>query len=166
MRRIIAVFFCCMTLSCDDGNIDLPAFDFEETVYNCEVINSEYVLFRLASSEALILTLKTSDLQNEVGINEVEISETNTIYRTFNEAVSESYFCQSIPPTTPEVLSNWTGVSGSTNLIIIDTQEELDEDDNLIGYRHSISFENLKLENGSNFIVYESYIFGDFITDL
>ena len=166
MKKVFAFLLCVLVLSCDDGDFDTPAFNFDETVYGCDVINNEHVLFTLANSEALIVTLKTSELKNEVGVVEVLINEDNTIYRTFSSDVTSSYFCQSVPPTEPEILSNWLGVSGSTNKIIIDTQEELDENDVLIGYRHYISFENLKLENGSNFIVYETWTFGEYVTSL
>lgn len=166
MKKIIALLCCLVIIACDDGNFDAPAFDFEETVYGCDVINSEHVLYRLASSESLIVTLTTSQLKNEVGLVEVPISSTNVVYRTFSSEVTQSYFCQSIPPTEPEVLANWVGAAGSDNIILIDTVEELNDNDELIGYRHSISFENLRLESGQNFIVYEVYDFGEYVTDL
>lgn len=168
MKKITLLFLLVFSFSCDDGYFDAPVFDFEETVNSCDVVSNKYVLFRLATAEAIIVTLTTQQIKNEVTIDPIEVSITsdNVIYRTFNGVISTSYFCQSIPPVAPQVVANWVGVSSVGNYIIIETEEELDEDDNLIGYRHFISFQNLKLQNGENFIVYEEEIFGEFVTDL
>ncbi len=168
MKKIIALLFCVLIVSCDDGNFDLPAFDFGETVYDCDVISNKYVVFRLASAEAIIVTLTTQQIKNEVTIDpiEVPISATNVIYRTFDAEISTSYFCEAIPPIEPGVLAHWNGVAGSSNSIFIETVEEFDANNLLIGYRHFITFQNLKLESGENFIIYEDEIFGDFVTSI
>jgi hypothetical protein len=155
-------------MSCDDGDFDTPGFDLEETVYSCGLVNNEYTLFRLASAESLIVTLKATELRNEITSVpiEVPISETNVIYRNFKDQISESYFCEPIPPLEPVVVSNWTGVSGSTNLILIETVEELNDSGELVGYRHSIELQNLKLENGESYLIFEEGFFGEYVTDL
>ena len=168
MKKFSLLLLCVLCFSCDDGYFDVPAFDFDETIYDCDVIDNKYVLFRLATAESLIVTLTTQQIKNEVTVNPigVNITSDNVIYRTFNGEISTSYFCQSIPPSEPRVVANWEGVAGTSNYIIIETVEELDEDDILIGYRHYISFQNLKLQNGDNFIIYEEEIFGEFVTSL
>lgn len=166
MKKFFAALFCVLLVACDDGDFDLPAFDFGETVYNCVEINNEQVLFRIATAEALILTIGVENFKEEVTTEPIEIpiSEDNVIYRTFNGEVTPEYFCEPIPPVEPSVSANWVGIAGSENYILIETTEELDDDTNaLIGYRHSISFQNLKLESGNNFIVYEEEYFGDYI---
>ncbi len=168
MKKFTLFLLCAFCFSCDDGYFDAPAFDFTETVYDCDEVDNKYVLFRLATAESLIVTLTNQQIKNEETIDPIEVSVTsdNVIYRTFNAEVSSSYFCQIIPPVEPRVVANWTGSAGSASFIIVETVEEFDEDDVLIGYRHFITFENLKLENGDNFITYEEEVFGEFVTYL
>lgn len=168
MKKIIALLFCISLLSCDDGDFDIPAFDFDETVYNCDLSNNSYTLYRLSDTEALIVTLTTSQIQNQVSTSVIStnISATNVIYRTFSDTVSQSYFCENIPPVSPTVLSNWTGVVGANNKILIETIEELDATSVLIGYRHTITFQNLTLESDSGSLTYSETDFGSFVTDL
>lgn len=168
MKKFTLLLLCVLCFSCDDGYFDAPAFDFSETVYDCDVVDNKYVLFRLAAAESLIITLTNQQIKNEVTTEPVEVAVTgdNVIYRTFDAEVSSSYFCQTIPPVEPRVVANWTGSTGSASFIIVETIEELDENDILIGYRHFITFENLKLENGDNSITYEEEIFGEFVTYL
>jgi hypothetical protein len=169
MKKLLVFLFCISLLSCDDGDFDVPAFDFEETVYDCDVNNNSYTLYRLSDTEALIVTLTTSQIQNQVSASTIStgISATNVIYRTFNDAISQSYFCTNVPPVSPTVLTNWTGVAGSNNNILIDTVEEFDTTNtNVIGYRHTITFQNLTLENGGESLTYSETDFGSFVTDL
>lgn len=168
MKKIFALLFCISLLSCDDGDFDVPAFDFAETVYNCDVNNNSYTLYRLSDTEALIVTLTTTQIQNQVSTSVIStnISATNVIYRTFNDSASQSYFCENIPPVSPTVLSNWTGVAGANNKILIETVEEFDALSVLIGYRHTITFQNLTLESGSGSLTYSETDFGSFVTDL
>lgn len=168
MKKILTLIACILLFSCDDGDFDIPAFEFEETVYNCSLKDNSYTLFRLSDSEALIIILTSSQIKNKVSTSPIilPISSSNVVYRTFNDAVSESYFCEDIPPLTPTVLSNWTGVAGGSNEIIIETIEELDSNNTLIGYKHTISFQNLILENGNSSLVYVEELFGSLITSL
>lgn len=168
MKKIIALLSILLIFSCDDGDFDVPAFEFNETVYSCDLNNSNYTLFRLSDTEALIVTLTTTQIKNEVSTSVIStnISASNVIYRTFSSDINNDYFCEDIPPVSPTVLSNWTGVSGANNQILIETVEELDDTSTLIGYRHTITFQNLTLENGNETITYTETDFGSFVTDL
>lgn len=164
MKKLIAFLLCISILSCDDGDIDIPAFEFEDTVYNCAVRSNNYTLFRLGIAEGIILTLPESNFKEEETEETIKIpiTDTNVIYRTFSDEVSSAYFCSDIPPTEPTILSNWTGVSGASNFILIDTFEELNDLDEVIGYVHEINFQNLKVEKGSEYLAFEEGTFGDF----
>jgi hypothetical protein len=168
MKKIIALLSLVFLFSCDDGDFDVPAFEFNDTVYNCDLNGSNYTLYRLSDTEALIITLTTTQIKNEISTSVIStnISASNVIYRTFNADISADYFCEDIPPTTPTILSNWTGVSGTSNQILIETVEEFDDTATLIGYRHTISFQNLTIENGNETITYTDTDFGSFVTDL
>lgn len=169
MKKLISFVLCfSLLISCDDGDLDIPAFDFTETVYNCDLKNDNYTLFRLGISEAIVVTLSDDVLKNEVTTEPIKVgvTETNVIYRTFSDGISEAYFCDDIPPTTPTITSNWTGVSGASNLILIETVEEFDAQNVLVGYKHHITFQNLKVEKDNQFLAFEEGVFGDFVTEL
>ena len=55
MKKLIVLILCFSMLSCDDGDLDIPAFEFEEEVFGCDIRNSNYTLFRLGISEAIIV---------------------------------------------------------------------------------------------------------------
>ncbi|MDT0551802.1 hypothetical protein [Urechidicola vernalis] len=166
MKKYITLLLCLVFVACDDGDIAIPAFEFEDEVHNCEVRNGNYTLFRLGIAEGLIVTIAETYFKEEETSTELGITSENVIYRTFSSEVSPAYFCSDIPPTEPTILSNWTGVSGVSNLILIDTVEELDDMGILIGYTHHISFQNLKVEKGENYLAFEEGTFGEFFIPL
>lgn len=165
MKKILTLILCFTLFSCDDGDLDIPAFDFEDVVIGCDIKNDNYTLFRLGIAESLIVTLSDDVLKNEVTTEPivVGITDKNVIYRTFDSQVSESYFCEDVPPLEPKVLSNWTGVSGVSNVILIETTEELNDTNTLVGYKHAITFQNLKVEKGNEFLAFEEGTFGEYI---
>lgn len=150
-------------LSCNDGDIDKPSFDFQSTVNVCD----EYVAYRLGntnSNEALIVSLNSSDIPDEAGLQtDLSLSTTRTItYRLFDDTVSTSYFCSAIPPTEPTITKNWEATSGT---ITIDSTTLFDEDGIATGkLRHSITFINLVLTNGSDTLPFTEFTFGFFET--
>lgn len=166
MKKLIAFLLLISFSACDDGDFEVPSFDFNETINSC----GEYVLYRTNSdrTEAFILVLSTSVIKDEVSTTplKVYISATNTQYRIFNGAVGSDYFCQDVPPTEPIVTKNWEGVAGTNSYIEVETTENLNDDDELIGYKHNITLYNLRLQSGTDFITYEKYSFGVFTTSL
>jgi len=168
MKKLIAFFLCISILSCDDGDLDIPAFDFEETVYGCDLKDNNYTLFRLGIAEAIIVTLPKTALKEQETVNPIKVSitEENVIYRTFSDQISQDYFCEDIPPVEPRILSNWTGVSGNNNDIIIVTIKVFDSNNNITGYKHTITFENLKVQKDDLYLAFEEEVFGDFTIDL
>lgn len=166
MKKLITFFLCLIIVACDDGDIDIPAFEFEDDVYNCDVRNGDYTLFRLGIAEGIVLTIPDTYFKEEEISQSLAITADNVIYRTFSSTVSPAYFCSDIPPTEPTILSNWTGVSGASNLILIDTYEELDDLGVLIGYTHNITFQNLKVEKGEQYLAFEEGTFGEFYIPL
>ena len=165
MRILLVVLVLINITSCDDGNFDQLQFNFETTVNTC----GSYVLYRTSSekTEALIILLNETDIDQEVGVKTIPITATNVICRIFNESIGSDYFCTVIPPTSPTVLKEWQAVSGVNNIINIDTTEILDETDGSItGYNHNLVFTNLVLENEGVQEKYVTYLFGSFTTNL
>lgn len=165
MRFFLFFFLTMGFLACDDGDFEQLQFDFETTVQTC----GEIVLYRTSSekTEALVVVLSKTDITQEVGVKTIPITDTNVIYRIFNEALGADYFCASVPPTTPIVVKEWKAVAGVNNKITIDTTEiikEIDEIDTVVGYEHILTFTNLILENEGDQEKYETYLFGSFTT--
>jgi len=167
-NTLIAFLLLTFFSSCDDGNFEIPSFEFETTVNHC----GEHVLYKLSSSktEALILTLTASNIQNAVTTLplpiEIAITAENVNYRVFSSEISTNYFCASVPPTQPIVTQNWLAVSGSLNKISIQTTEVLDINGVLTAYKHAITLKNLLLVNNGETIIHESYDFGFFETTI
>lgn len=163
MRKIIILLLAINILSCNDGDIDKPSFDFTTTVNVC----NEYVAYRLGntnSNEALILTLNSSDIPNEAVLQTgLSLSSSRKItYRLFDNTVGTSYFCSAIPPTEPTITKNWEATSGT---ITIETTELFDIDGVATGsLRHAITFINLVLTSGNDTLSFDTFTFGIFDT--
>ncbi|SDW78587.1 hypothetical protein SAMN05444411_102170 [Lutibacter oricola] len=157
MKRLLLLILTATLFSCNDGNFDIPSFEFESTVNTC----GEYVLYRANEddTEVIVLTLSSSDLGETIGEEqEHAISSTyNVVYRAFDSGFSSSYFCQDIPPTTPNVLKELNAESGT----IIITTSAGDPD----GFVYDIVIEDLVFIDDKDKIVYNSFDFGSIEID-
>ena len=166
MKKIFAILFVALSLSCNDGNFVIASFEFEETVNYCD----EYLLYRLSTNgnkETLMVTLTTQQIQNsDELVAPVPITSNGlytVTYRIFDEGVSSSYFCALIPPLEPITLENWVGVDGT---IFVQNEPVYNDDETeIIAYNHIISINNLVLEQGDNTLKFdEFYDYGEFQT--
>ena len=166
MKKIFAILFVALSLSCNDGNFVIASFEFEETVNYCD----EYLLYRLSTNgnkETLMVTLTTQQIQNsDELVAPVPITSNGlytVTYRIFDEGVSNSYFCALIPPLEPITLENWVGVDGT---IFVQNEPVYNDDETeIIAYNHIISINNLVLEQGDNTLKFdEFYDYGEFQT--
>lgn len=125
-------------LSCDDGDLIVTNFDFEDQdLQYCQGNNHNQVFFKLNNQQtneaiALIFRLESASdnlLLDEVGILEIPISAQNQIiYRTFNSDVSSDYFCNVVPPTSPEVIEEYRSTSGG-EIVLTSTLRNADDHD-------------------------------------
>lgn len=166
MYKYFSLIILLTLISCDDGNFEIPSFEFRDTVNTC----GNYVIYRMNEdqTEALILQLDETAIaavETTVPI-EVAITADNVQYRIFDNIVSSAYFCAAIPPVTPHVTRNWVGVSGASNTISIETSAVLDDNNEIIGYEHQITLYNLVLESNGESQTFENYYFGSFITGI
>jgi len=115
-----------LALSCDDGDLTIPAFSFNSTVNNC----GDLTLFKINENESLALVINADNTDNAF-LNQVREDELVSVsvisYRTFESAPSTSYFCQSIPPSQPILVNEWTG----TGDLYINTVRTQDDDDTI-----------------------------------
>jgi len=104
MKRVLVFILMIMVSSCDDGDVDIPAFEFQTTVQIC----GSYVLYRSNddSTEALILQLSPGDF-SETSITNIPLSAEVCSYRIFDSAFNQDYFCSDVPPVSPVVTRVW-----------------------------------------------------------
>jgi len=156
MKKLFTLFIAFTLISCNDGNFDIPDFEFSETVNNC----GEYTLYRTndEETEVIILTLTPSNLGTTEGEKNIDISSSvSVVYRIFDSAIGTAYFCQDIPPSTPNVLKDIIAESGSikinTTPILAGTE--------ITGYTYSIVIEELLFNDDKERIYFESFDFGE-----
>jgi len=112
MKNILCLSLLVFLIACDDGDLQIETIDFDSaSIQNCDQISVETanVLFKLNSSEALILELPNGAIKNETSEGQVEYAVTvsgpaKATYRTFSDNVSTDYFCSDIPLTEPTVV--------------------------------------------------------------
>ncbi len=159
-----SIFFLFSLLACDNGDIDVPSFEFEEEIHICDDYKVLY-LTNTDNTEAFILQLSNDDIAADFGVDQIAITETNTNYRVFDGAFTNDYFCSPIPPATPIVITDWKGVPGTDNYIQIETSLYLSA--SKIGHKHSITLHNLLLTNNdAQSILEESFEFCSFTLEL
>ena len=118
MTRIILLIACTMSLlSCNDGDIFVTELNFPETLQYCEG-NTDLIIYTIKDTpyESLSIKLPLADKDNftEVIIPAptTEFSSTNTFnYRSYSGDPS-NIFCNSLPPTSPVIISNYTATTG------------------------------------------------------
>ena len=166
MKKIFAILFVFLNLSCNDGNFEIASFEFEDTVNYCD----EYLLYKLSTNgqrETLMLTLTTQQIKNSsVIVVPVQVTPTGLFqvtYRIFDDKVSSSYFCSLVPATEPKTLKDWVGIDG---IIFVENEPVYNEDETeIIAYNHIISIKDLVLESGDNKLKIDSFFeYGEFQT--
>lgn len=159
MKKLLTLFIAFSLVSCNDGDFDVPEFEFEDTVYSC----GENRLFYIASSadtETMIMTLLNGEIGTEVGTVPYSINSSSreVVYRLFNEGVTSDYFCQAIPPTTPDVVKELVAESGTITI----TTTEIIEEEVVTGYHYEIViYDLLFVEDNGDQIYFETFEFGD-----
>jgi len=161
MKKLITFFLTLSLFSCNDGDFDIPSFEFTDTVNNC----GEYILYKKNSNstETLILTLGTTQISSTVGEVSYAVSSSLEVnYRIFEDGIDNNYFCQAIPPSTPKVLNELIAESGS---ITITTTENL-TNGLVTGYSYDIAISDLLFNDNGERIFFESLYFGVFEVSL
>ena len=133
MKNIfIIIIVSCLFYACNDGDIIVTEFNFDESSLNNCGSPGSYTFFNINNSsaaESISLNLITTDiLFLESGVREFQLnSSSNTVnYRKYNDDVSSDYFCNNIPPLSPDVTLEFLGESGIAELTT--TVSKLDND--------------------------------------
>ncbi|WP_134355893.1 hypothetical protein [Flavobacterium psychrophilum] len=161
MKYFLAIIISVLLLSsCDDGNLITENFVFENaTVQKCSDSN---VLYKINGAEALIFKSLDTYFENIEQVKTYSISgNANLIYRKFATTTSTNNICNT--PTIP-VLEEWT-VTGGT--VQITTTKILDSNrTTVVAYTHNIVFKNITFTTPSKQIVYDTYVFGNYRTEV
>jgi len=151
MKNLLILLLCLALSSCDDGNLQIETINFDDSdIQYCgsTVTTSTTLFFKIAESEALILTIASGTLKNEASEGEVEYpisSNTTLTYRIFSANVTKNYFCDVIPVTEPTVIEEIEAQSGS---VLITTTAIVDGE--ITSYEHTIRLSEITLINDSN----------------
>ncbi len=170
MKKLFFLLFIFSGFSCSDGDLDIPGFEFEDTVNICKT--DIYTLYRLSDNghrEALIVTLTDEQIKNSTEpVPPASVTENGPITvtdRVFDGEVKKDYFCSVIPPTTPLVTKDWRGVSGIievVNRVVLD-----EEGKDTIAYNHVVILHDVVLKNGEESLIFnDTYLFGSFDTGI
>ena len=164
MRKIILLFALFLGFSCDDGDLDISSFEFEDEVNICGT--TQYTLYRLSTNEqreALIVTLTDQQIRKDedfvAPVNVAENGDFTVTYRLFDESVTDDYFCAAVPPVDPTVLKDWRGVSGT---IVVENQPVYDTDgETITGWRHYVVLIDVVLRvDDQELKLDETFLFG------
>jgi hypothetical protein len=123
MKNILSLSLLILLFACDDGDLQIETIDFDSaSIQNCDLVSAETanVLFKLNSSEALILELPNGAIKNEVSTeteyNITQSGPAKVSYRTFSDNVSINYFCSVIPLTEPTVIDEVIAQGGEMSV--------------------------------------------------
>lgn len=160
MKKMISIFTLILCFSCNDGDFEVPAFEFTETINHC----GSFILYKTNAkkTEAFILTIPSESFK-EVEKETYTLKLSSTIfvtYRAFDSAFTENYFCSAIPPTKPKVINELFAKNGE---VIITTTKEVNTSKSTT-YNHEIILSDivLKKEKNENKITFKKYNFGTF----
>ncbi|WP_272862629.1 hypothetical protein [Aureisphaera galaxeae] len=120
--------------SCNDGDVIVTSFDFDDsTLQDCGEAGG-YVFFKInsGSTETISLRLGTSDqlfLESGTRTFTLDASTNFVNYRIFNSTVTNTYFCNEVPPSDPSISIEYFGNAGTASLT---TVTGLDDDDSIV----------------------------------
>lgn len=144
MKYITIICILVTLFSCDDGNLQIETLDFDSVaIQDCGdiAISKSNVLFKISDDEALILSLPSGLLKNEVTTTPTSSavpSGSQIKFRIFSDNVSQNYFCDEIPPTSPTVIDEISATGGE----VLITSTTIDS----ITFTHNIALSGISLE--------------------
>jgi len=145
MKKLLFIVCLSTVLSCNDGDVIVTAFDFDDASLQACAGAGGYLFFKINEGN-------TESLSFRIGISEQQFKTNNTLvsefngsgifanYRIYNGTVDNGYFCNEIPPINPEVLIEYianSGISTLTTTVVFDDNDTLpfidSNDDDLEG---------------------------------
>lgn len=171
MKRVISLLIFVLFLnSCDDGNLTLETISFDDVA--TQSCSENEILYKIKDKEALLLQIPTTSFTNEPTdsglptVIDIDNSTYRVVYRFFNGAVTADNICNIIPPATPTVNDQWTGLSGKIEITTtaVKTTNTTNNSTQITGYNHNIVLKNITFSKTNGTQVYETFPFGDYVT--
>lgn len=130
-KSLLLIFFALLFLGCNDGDIIVTNFDFQDAqLQQCgDTTNSVFFKINPQVNESISLNIPTTqELFIESGTQSFILSSTASIvnYRGFDDSISSTYFCNPVPPSSPGVILEYIGTSGVARLISDTTVDDFD----------------------------------------
>lgn len=134
MKKIFAALIFTFVLhSCDDGDITVTSFDFEDSnLQLCEIGDKKviYVVKNQDVYESMSLELKDEALRDKLEEKvlttdvsepiEIELNERNRlVYRIYDGEVPSNYFCNAVPPASPRVKEEYISAGGTVKITTV-----------------------------------------------
>lgn len=125
MKKLLALILILpFFYSCDDGEIIVKDFNFDEVNLKACGGIGEYVFYKdnPQSFESLSLQLGvTQNLYENAGTETYNLNGTSNfvLYRRYDDAIGNNYFCSSIPPSSPKVEEEYKANSGSAVITVV-----------------------------------------------
>lgn len=138
MRRLLlGIFILALLSSCDDGEIIVTSFDFEDsTLKFCSGTNKNVIyatnnndVFESISLEFSNNQLEVDEDGNLIPPEEDQVSfplsgNNRVVYRIYDSEVPNDYFCNVVPPSSPDVIEEWVSGTGATVIVNTDFIDE------------------------------------------
>lgn len=138
-------------VSCDDGDLIVTDFNFENKNLQWCGDNTTQVLFNINNDQvheaiAFRFQLDTPEprfFATEEGQTAIPLNSDNqVIYRIFGSEVDNSYFCNEVPPVSPSVREEFRSTSGGEMIITTSLKNATDHDgDNVPSAEEGMSSE-------------------------
>ena len=134
MRNYFYILFLLLGFtSCDDGDIIINNFDFEETnIKSCDKDGKPKVFYKINTNdvfESISLVTNNASISSLASILNTttdpisfNLDDNNKInYRVYDGTVTRDYFCNTLPPSTPKVIQEFISIGGT---VVITTEEK------------------------------------------
>ena len=146
--KIFGFIIILFSLSCDDGNVIVTSFNFDEET-NLSLCQQDDVnvlhFIDQQTNEAISFRFSGQDFNGTfTGLEpsftlEIPVNSTNQVtYRKLSSSINgNNYFCQQVPPSSPQVVDEFVSTSGGTATLEINiiyglvTQEDDDDNDGI-----------------------------------
>ncbi|WP_299254613.1 hypothetical protein [uncultured Aquimarina sp.] len=135
MKKLLYIFIFFGLTSCNDGDIIVTSFEFEDVdLQLCQGAKpNEFVFFKINTSvnEAISYnfidaTYSVTTITENPIIIDLETPDNGLIYRKFNNTITADYYCNNIPDSSIIVTEELLSISGQATII----NEIVSEDDN------------------------------------
>ncbi|WP_396168228.1 hypothetical protein [Flavobacterium sp.] len=171
MKRVFSLLLFVLLLNgCDDGDLTLETIDFEDA--QTQSCSTNDIIYKLKEKEALLLEIPNSVFVNEPTdpsapiVIDIDNSTYRVVYRFYDGTVAADNICNTIPPAKPYITDQWTATSGKIEISTTTNTSagSIPGSTVITGYNHRIVFKNITFAKTNGTQVYETFVFGDYVT--